>query len=785
MAKKLQTNRREAIMSAGIGAGIIALAPAFTPRAHAQAVKPRALPFKVQNLINNAAELAPASNVSLRGWLGNRVNANAKNRLLNIDTAPLLAGYINKPGSHPWIGEHIGKWLHAATLAWANNGDPELKSKIDAAANELMAAQELDGYLGTYVVSKRFGLYHGADWDVWSHKYCLIGLLTYHQYSHSSGALGAAKMAADLLIDTFPSKRSIIEAGTHKGMAATSVLEPIILLYRLTAEEKYLDFAKYIVASWSEEGGPKILESLLGVKKVNKTANAKAYEMLSNLVGLCDLARITGDQRMIDASKNAWQDIVDNHLQITGTASRWEHFQKEGDYRCDSFSHIGETCVTTTWIQFNQSLLQLTGEARFGDELEKSLYNHLASAQHPRGDDWSYYTALEGRKHYDKVITCCHSSGPRGMALAPLSSVLLGQDGNEAAILINSFDALNAEFDIGGNRILIAQNTRFPHQGVAQITITTQSPTRFALKIRAPNWAKPMRVQGATERDGWLVIGARTWRNGDKVNVNYQLETQIIKGKGSLEGREALGYGPFILAADQNSNLRVGRQDKYALASKGNKINARFNAPITIAAMVKSLPQQPQAQAIFKTFADVGADNGDFRVWLRERGRLEAGPFESVLIDGTPIYSRRTNSTVDVNDSDYETFVSTKNGQKLDQDWFGVELAAPKDALTFVFNHGRSAIDGGWFDTGTAKPIVEIKRTSTSDWEEIGRLYHYPIANAQNDPFHGEMPNWDFRVDLAKAVSFVAVRVRGAPSHGNNLEKNYVTCRQITAFNWL
>ena len=779
--KQNSISRRNIILSAST----LAIATTHGKSAFASAQKPVALDFKIPSKINNSAQIIAPNKVALRGWLGARVSANASNRLLNINTAPLLAGFTNKPGSHPWIGEHIGKWLHAAVLAWANNGDPALKRKIDAAASELMAAQEPDGYLGTYIPSKRFGLYEGADWDVWSHKYCLIGLLTYYRYSHNRAALGASKMAADLLIDTFPAKHSILDAGTHKGMSSTSVLEPIVLLYNLTAEEKYLDFAKYIVSSWSETGGPMILESLLGAKKVNKTANAKAYEMLSNLVGLCDLARITGDNKMIEACLNAWTDITENHLHISGSTSRWEHFQKDGDYRCDNFSHIGETCVTTTWIQFNQSLLQLTGEARFGDELEKSLYNHLAAAQHPSGDDWSYYTALEGRKHYDKFITCCHSSGPRGMALAPLSTALLGREGNETAILINSFDTFNGEFEIGNKTVSIAQTTRFPHQGIAQIIISTDSVARFAIKIRAPNWAKPMQVRNAIERDGWLIIGARNWRNGDKIDINYRLDTYIIEGKGSLEGREALGYGPFILAADQNSNFKIGRQIKYALVSKGNKINAGFRAPISISALVKSEPIAPARAAIFKTFADVGADSGDFRVWLRERGRLEAGPFESVLIDGTPIYSRHTNSPAQVNDGDYETFVSTKTGQKLDQDWFGVELSKPKNAITFVFNHGRSSLDGGWFDTSNAKPIVEIKRTATSDWEEIGTLGHYPKTDAKTNPFHGEMPNWDFRIDLKEPVAFSAVRVRGAPSHGNNPAANYVTCRQITAFNWL
>ena len=143
--------------------------PGATPPA-----APAPLPFRVSARLADTAEILAPSAVHLDGWLGNRIALNEKNRLLAVDTEPLLAGYKRKPGSHPWIGEHVGKWLHAATLAWANTGDPALRAKLDRVAAELVAAQEPDGYLGTYLPDQRFGLFKGADWDGWAHKYCLI-----------------------------------------------------------------------------------------------------------------------------------------------------------------------------------------------------------------------------------------------------------------------------------------------------------------------------------------------------------------------------------------------------------------------------------------------------------------------------------------------------------------------------------------------------------------------------------------------------------------------------------
>jgi hypothetical protein len=403
------------------------------------------LPYKVAFVIPDAVQLSELSRVRVDGWLGNRIDANEKSRLLVVDTVPLLAGYIKKPGEQEWIGEHVGKWIDAATLAWAYSGDAELRAKIDPVVEQLISTQEPDGYLGTYAPDQRFGLYKGADWDVWSHAYNMIGLLTYYRYTGNEHALAAVRKMGDLLIATFPAKKSILSAGTHVGMAATSVLEPVVELYRVTGDERYLDFARYIVKSYDEPGGPAIVRSLLAGKGVDQTANGKAYEMLANLMGICDMARVTGDRDLLLAVTNAWSDIVRNRLYPTGAASMFEHFPRDHVLPNSAADDICETCVTTTWIQLNLKLLEVTGKPEYANEIERSLYNHLAAAQNPKGDDWCYYTPLEGLKKYDKGITCCHSSGPRAMALAPTAAYLQG----DHVLYVDTFETSHAEF-LGG-----------------------------------------------------------------------------------------------------------------------------------------------------------------------------------------------------------------------------------------------------------------------------------------------------------------------------------------------
>jgi DUF1680 family protein len=591
------------------------------------------VPFAVPARLPDTAEILAPSQVQIGGWLGARIGANEQSRLLTVDIAPLLAGYRKRPGSHPWIGEHVGKWLHAATLAWANTDNQALRSKLDRVAADLISCQEADGYLGTYVPEKRFGLFEGADWDVWSHKYNMIGLLTYYQYTGNPAALQCCRKMADLLIATFPAKKSLLAAGTHVGMAATSVLEPVVLLYRFTGDARYLDFARYIVKCWDEPGGPAILASLRAGKGVNKTANGKAYEMLSNLVGLCELARATGDRSLLEPVLNAWKDIDANRLYLTGSASAGEHFQEDHVLPGGVGANICETCVTTTWIQLNLQLVRLTGEARFGDELERSFYNHLSAAQHPRGDDWCYFTPLEGKKPYDPGINCCHSSGPRGMALAVQAAYLKGRSAARGdSLVVNTFENSQVELELGGQKVQLTQKSEFPRSGTGTLTLHMAKPAKFALQVRVPIWALKAGSGGEFKvtvndepsltvvKPGYATLQTREWKDGDRVRLSYPLGPRLLPGRFSNSGEAALAWGPFVLAYDQSRNPGLPPANTLGLVTDDPPCALEPGPDLTFRVRVGRKGGEPRP-AVVVPFADAGSTGGAYRVWLLAFGK--------------------------------------------------------------------------------------------------------------------------------------------------------------------
>lgn len=515
---------------------------------------------------NIAFVAAEIGNSSYSGWLHDRMQINLDKRLMQVDLDMLLQPFEQRPGQQWWAGEHVGKFLHAATLAWRHTGRDDLRQRMDDVARRLIGTQLADGYLGTYAEKDRFaegdGLgWDGPIWDVWTHKYCLIGLLTYFRATDEQAALDASIKAADLMYETFVlGKRPMRLASSHMGMAATSVLEPIAILYQLTGEQRYLDFCHYLVKSWEDEDNPntwryedgsQILNSLLDHGNVHKTANRKAYEMLSNLVGLLELYRVDPDAGFLMACENAWRDIVAKRRYITGTTSYFEQFTP--DHRLPPGLAVGEGCVTVTWLQLNQHLLQLTGEVGYADEIERTIYNALPAAQSPHTGKVAYFVPLVGNRHFgshDKgtpEISCCTSSVPRGLAMIPAFAAGM-LDGKPTVLqYIPGRHALTEDFavQIQGN---------YPQSGELEIEVETEQTGTQTLVLRVPEWAEGFvaKVGGQSyEPQGSRLLEIeREWSAGDSVSVHIPLHLRVVEDGDVTTSSMGFMRGPQVLATD-------------------------------------------------------------------------------------------------------------------------------------------------------------------------------------------------------------------------------------------
>jgi DUF1680 family protein len=551
---------------------------------------------------------------------------NLEKRLLHIDSAILLSGFRKRPGAQTWIGEHVGKFLFSASNTYKYSNDPRIKQLLDAMVKEYIVCQLPDGYLGTYLPKD-----YWTDWDVWAHKYAIIGLLSYYSVTGYKPALETTKKAADLICRTFgdeTGKRDIITAGHHAGMAAGSILEPMVDIYRYTGDKKYLDFCDYVLRAYEHSNGPKIISALEEYGNVTKVGNAKAYEMMSCFLGILKYYRLTGNEKYLKPLQAAWTDIRLHRMYITGTSSEHERFQEDNVLPAEVSNNMGEGCVTTTWIQFNLQLLQVTGEPKYAEELERSVYNHLFAAENPQTGCVSYYTALQGTKPYrcDQGYSCCLSSIPRAITLIPdmvwgkvnnVFSVFMYESGEMVdTILTNDHSLISLK---------IKSVTRFPLQGKIDYVITPSSSKAFALNFRVPEWSQNFVAKTGNKTykgtAGKFLKVERIWKAGDKVVISFDMPVQVIPGGLSYPNKIAFKRGPQVLAIDQALNNEAGPLsslqfigDNASLIDAKEKLPTDWSWKQAYTAELKT-NQQPK-QVLLVPYAEAGQKGTELIVWV-------------------------------------------------------------------------------------------------------------------------------------------------------------------------
>ena len=582
-----------------------------------------AVKYKVSDVFVSA----PFQAHTIEGYTGERLNINLTKRLLQVDEDELLDGYLNRPGKQNWVGEHVGKYLETACNTWLYTHNANLKKQMDRIVYVLLQTQLSNGYLGTYTAEN-----YWTNWDVWSHKYNLIGLLAYYKATGYEPALAGATKIGNLLCKTFGTKQgqlNIILSGTHVGMASTSVLDPMVDLYTYTSDKKYLDFANYIIKSYDDADGPGIIKSLLNGVGVNKVANGKAYEMLSNLAGIVKLYKVTGEEKLLKAADNAWNDIIQNRLYITGTASSFELFTADGALPAGADANMGEGCVTTTWLQFNYQLFTLTGDLKYFTQLEKTMYNHLMGAENPQTGCVSYYTSLQDAKPFSCGITCCLSSVPRGLSMIPL--LYFGKLNNNPCLLLFETGTIKDSVTTYENKRIafgLQVISSFPDSGSVSYKVDVAGSAVFSIAVRVPFWVTHFTASVAGEmykdyQAGFLII-KRTWKMGDEINIHFDVPIKIIDGTPSYPGKIAFQRGPYILAADQYLNKTWGEKvissidsgcDNAVLQSDKNVLPANWIGRQAFRVDATN-GKENVAPLILVPFADAGQTGAKVRVWV-------------------------------------------------------------------------------------------------------------------------------------------------------------------------
>ncbi|MFD8339679.1 glycoside hydrolase family 127 protein [Streptomyces solisilvae] len=501
-------------------------------------------------------------------------------------------------GDFPFQDSDVHKWLEAASWQLADGGEgpaeEELSRQVERLAGLVAAAQAEDGYLQTYYQlgpdARRWAEPH------WGHElYCAGHLLqaavAHHRATGRDGLLAVAVRCANLVDATFGPGKDETVCGHPEIETA------LVELYRETGERRYLELAGHLVdrrgrgslGDGPPEGSPgprpgaPYWQDHVPVREAT-AVTGHAVRQLYLLAGAADVAAETGDTGLRDALVRLWEDMAATKTYLTGGVGSRHELESFGDaYELPPDRAYAETCAAVAAIHFGWRMALLTGEARYSDLVERTLFNGFASGVSLDGECWLYVNPLHVREDDElrKAATgdqnthrtpwfrcaCCPPNVMRLLASLPHYMA----SGDAEGLQLHQY--ASGSYEAGGGAVRVG--TGYPWEGrIAVVVDAAPRDADWTLSLRIPHWARTYEAtvggEPVAERaeDGWLRL-RRRWRPGETVVLSLPLDPRLTRPDPRVDGVRgcaAIERGPLVYCLERPDQPAGLRLDDIALA---------------------------------------------------------------------------------------------------------------------------------------------------------------------------------------------------------------------------
>ncbi len=483
------------------------------------------------------------------GLIGQRIELTARGNLLQLDIdKDFLAPFREKQGQGDYVG--AGKLLDSAVRMARYTNDAALIARKDRLAEGLMAHQLADGYIGWYRPASRIV----KAWDIHEMCYIQYGLVSDYKLFGKRASLDAARRVGDHLIGKLSGKLPGVlqEPDIHPAMLMTGLDRAMLALHGATGDPRYLEFVvkDLDVPHWK-------LEIVEGRRP---PYYGHAYAFTTRTLAQVELYHLTGEESLLSQSRREIDYLRrGGGWLITGSASKSEcwYSDQTGD------GELTETCATAYLIRLFDALLRMEGESRYGDMMERAIYNALFGAQSPDGRRLRYWTPYEGpRVYWPRDTYCCPCNFRRIIAELPQLVAYRWGDG----LMLNLYGASTVKTTLaGGVECELRQETDYPNSGAVIVRVDPKRPATFPLRLRVPRWSESYQASVNQEpqpagKDGWLEI-KRRWKAGDRVEINMGMSWRLVAGTRSQRHRVAVMRGPQLFTLNPKRNPEIAGAD--------------------------------------------------------------------------------------------------------------------------------------------------------------------------------------------------------------------------------
>jgi uncharacterized protein len=450
----------------------------------------------------------------------------------------------------------FGQWLSGMARMYRATGDNAIRDK---------AVRLMTGFAETVKPDGDAGMQHYAFDKL------VCGLVDMHHYAGHPDALPLLERITDAAIRTF--SRENLPAVPYKKYGGSpsewyTLAENLYRAYELTGNPTFKTFAEVWLypAYWDKFADTATPADAHGVH---------AYSHVNTFSSAAMAYAVEGDPRYLRIVRNAYDFLQETQCYGTGGYGPRETIMPD-DGRLGLALEITSAGFETgcgSWAGFKLSryLMQFTGEARYGDWIERLFYNGVGGGlpigAGGRNFYYSDYRLAGGMKSYNwEAYTCC--SGTYIQAVADFPNLIYFHD--PSGLYVNLYIPSEVTWERPEGEVLLTQETMYPQRDTSTMTLDMRRSAAFALKLRIPGWARQasVTVNGVAAEvecapGSWATI-ARTWNTGDRVEIRIAQRLRMEPVDRQHPDRVLVVRGPVVLVLESDfheSAFRLPERD--------------------------------------------------------------------------------------------------------------------------------------------------------------------------------------------------------------------------------
>lgn len=512
-------------------------------------------------------------------------------------------------------GSHVGppfqdgdfyKLFEAVAAMYAATHDPKLDALMDNTIALFAKAQRADGYIHTPTLieerkhpdqAKAFE--DRLNFETYNLGHLMTAACIHYRATGKRNFLNIAIKATDYLYNFYKTASPELA----RNAICPSHYMGVVEMYRTTHDPKYLELAKNLIdiRGLMKDGTDDNQDRIPFRQQTQATGHAVRANYL--YAGAADVYAETGDTTLMHTLNLVWNDVVHRKMYITGgCGALYDGVSPDGtsyllkdvqevhqaygrDYQLPNLTAHNETCASVGNVLWNWRMLQLTGNAKYADVMETTLYNGMLSGISLDGTKFFYTNPLSvnddlpfrqrwsrDRVGYIAYSDCCPPNVVRTIAEVSNYAYNLSDKG----LWFNLYGGNRLSTKLkDGSRIKLTQTTDYPWNGKVEIKIDEAPDKPFSMFLRIPAWCKNAKLTingklvNTKLNSGTYAEISLKWKAGDVLVLQLPMPVTYIEANPLVEetrNQVAVKRGPIVYCLESVDLPKTGKITNIALS---------------------------------------------------------------------------------------------------------------------------------------------------------------------------------------------------------------------------